>query len=138
MLGNNLLIQRQLAHILLFLATLFIGLHAFLPHVHGGEPTLEPSLIQTEETSIGFLELLGDIFELDLGEGHLEHLTQDVEKSWNSGFSLPLLLPPVLSTGFYSTQNSQRVAAITYPEEDLQIDAHHSSPAALRGPPVVA
>lgn len=122
---------------------LVISLHAFLPHLHAAKGSVALSAIETPCPNAGLLQFLEGVLQLDLGKGHLEHLTPgEADSALDSDLSpAPTPLPAaiaVLALFPEPTIAAVREKLIRRPATDLPPDDDQSTPPDLRGPPVLA
>jgi|AntRauTorckE5430_2_1112549.scaffolds.fasta_scaffold00957_5 hypothetical protein len=127
---------------LLLLSGLILMAHTLVPHVHGPQAFMPAatSIDQAQQTPSGWLDVLTDLVDADMGEDHLEHFSP--EKTVDFVLLLPNIVPALPSALFAERFFLQPEAATeritrhyaTGPElKDVHLRA-----IALRGPPAMA
>lgn len=119
----------------MYLAFSITVLHGIVPHVHDDQLNTDETIDRTDTTSI--LNLLNDLFHVDLGEDHLEH--------FNKGECQTIQLQFVdLSSSFWSLVSHIEIEEESYSDRIIDYDVDPPVPIyyrqclILRGPPAIA
>lgn len=126
---------------LLLLAGLILTIHTLVPHVHGAHFITpgETSTSTNHETPFGWLDLLTDLVDADMGEDHLENFSP--EKTIDFTLVVPTFLPTLPSALFaerFLFQPETAVRVEQAPSPSPQIKEVFLRQVALRGPPASA
>lgn len=115
------------------MAVLIVLLHSIVPHHHHNRAEQASQCNLTEPANeTGLINLLGDLFHVDLGADHLENLTQVV----NSTVLIPVL--EVFSALLFDTLGLSAIAdqpVHGFISQEILPDAPCLQALFLRGPP---
>lgn len=127
---------------LLLLSGLILTVHTLVPHVHGPQhvSTGEVSIGSDQEKATGWLAMLTDLVDVDMGEDHLEHFSP--EKALDFVGLVPNIVPIQSGMFFSDRYLLQPETALLKVEQEriprLKARDVYLHQVPLRGPPVMA
>lgn len=111
----------------IFLAWLIMFGHSVVPHMHHNEQEGQIAHV-VEQSEIGFMDYLAQLFHFSSGERHLEDFRA------NNGISIAFFLPQSFDLPAFLPLSEK----IIYFIPDFPIQEIHTSTLALRGPPTAS